>query len=90
MTRRMVASVLQRRPSRWTGLVDLLVLAGLIIPPAVVPTVSVLQRLGLFRTMPPLIMFAFFHRQIVAGMTSGAGKGWTTVSTRVAPAFYDP
>ena len=52
----MVAFVLQRRPSRWTGPINVLVLAGLIIPPAVVPTIWVLQRLGLFRTMPGLIL----------------------------------
>ncbi|HET9143379.1 carbohydrate ABC transporter permease [Actinophytocola sp.] len=52
----MVAFVLQRRPSRWTGPVTVLVLAGLIIPPAVVPTIWVLQGLGLFRTMPGLIL----------------------------------
>jgi raffinose/stachyose/melibiose transport system permease protein len=52
----MVAFVLQRRRGRWTGLVDFLVLAGLIIPPAVVPTIWVLQGLGLFRTMPGLIL----------------------------------
>jgi raffinose/stachyose/melibiose transport system permease protein len=52
----MVAFVLQRRRSRWTGLVNLLVLAGLIIPPAVVPTIWVLQKLGLFSTMPGLIL----------------------------------
>jgi raffinose/stachyose/melibiose transport system permease protein len=52
----MVAYVLQRRPGRWTGLVNLLVLSGLIIPPAVVPTIWVLHRLGLFKTMPGLIL----------------------------------
>ncbi len=52
----MVAFVLQRRRSRWTGLVNLLILSGLIIPPAVVPTIWVLQGLGLFRTMPGLIL----------------------------------
>jgi raffinose/stachyose/melibiose transport system permease protein len=26
-------------------------------------------------TIPPLIVFLFFNRQIVAGMTSGAVKG---------------
>ena len=52
----MVAFVLQRRPSRWNGLVNVLVLSGLIIPPAVVPTIWVLQKLGLFRTMPGLIL----------------------------------
>jgi raffinose/stachyose/melibiose transport system permease protein len=52
----MVAFVLQRRPSRWTGLINFLVLSGLIIPPAVVPTIWVLQKIGLFRTMPGLIL----------------------------------
>ena len=52
----MVAFVLQRRPSRWNWLVNLLVLSGLIIPPAVVPTIWVLERLGLFKTMLGLIL----------------------------------
>ncbi len=52
----MAAFVLQRRASRWTGLVNFLVLSGLIIPPAVVPTIWVLQGLGLFKTMPGLIL----------------------------------
>jgi raffinose/stachyose/melibiose transport system permease protein len=52
----MVAYVLQRRESRWNGFINFLVLSGLIIPPAVVPTIWVLQRLGLFRTMPGLIL----------------------------------
>jgi raffinose/stachyose/melibiose transport system permease protein len=52
----MVGFVLQRRPNRWTGFVNFLVLSGLIIPPAVVPTIWVLQGLGLFRTMPGLIL----------------------------------
>jgi raffinose/stachyose/melibiose transport system permease protein len=52
----MVAFVLQRRRSRWNGLVNALVLSGLIIPPAVVPTIWVLQKIGLFRTMPGLIL----------------------------------
>jgi raffinose/stachyose/melibiose transport system permease protein len=52
----MVGFVLQRRPSRWTPLVNFLVLAGLIIPPAVVPTVWVLQGLGLFKTLHGLVL----------------------------------
>ena len=39
-----------------TGVVTLLVLSGLIIPPAVVPTIWVLQKLGIFRTLPGLIL----------------------------------
>jgi raffinose/stachyose/melibiose transport system permease protein len=52
----MVAYVLQRRRSRWNPFINLLVLSGLIIPPAVVPTIWVLDQLGLFRTMPGLIL----------------------------------
>ena len=52
----MVGFVLQRRPSRWTPFVNFLVLAGLIIPPAVVPTIWVLQGLNLFKTLHGLIL----------------------------------
>ncbi|WP_326573849.1 carbohydrate ABC transporter permease [Streptomyces sp. NBC_00487] len=52
----MVAFVLQRRITRWTGLINFLVLSGLIIPPAVVPTIWVLQKAGLFGTLPGLIL----------------------------------
>ena len=52
----MVAFVLQRRTTRWTGFINFLVLSGLIIPPAVVPTIWVLQGMGLFRTMSGLIL----------------------------------
>lgn len=52
----MVGFVLQRRITRWTGIINLLVLSGLIIPPAVVPTIWVLQGLNLFKTLPGLIL----------------------------------
>jgi raffinose/stachyose/melibiose transport system permease protein len=52
----MVAYVLQRRRSRWNVVADLLILSGLIIPPAVVPTVWVLQELHLFKTLTGLIL----------------------------------
>lgn len=51
----MVGFVLQRRTTRWTGFINFLVLAGLIIPPAIVPTIWVLEGLGLFKTLPGLI-----------------------------------
>jgi raffinose/stachyose/melibiose transport system permease protein len=51
----MVGYVLQRSRSRWNPLVNGLVLAGLIIPVAVVPTIWVLQGLELFKTLPGLI-----------------------------------
>lgn len=52
----MVGYLLQRRRSRLNAVVNFFVLAGLIVPPAVVPTIWVLQRLGLFKTMPGLIL----------------------------------
>jgi raffinose/stachyose/melibiose transport system permease protein len=52
----MVGYVLQRRPSAWTPIVNFMVLAGLIIPPAVVPTIWVLQGLALFKTMHGMIL----------------------------------
>jgi raffinose/stachyose/melibiose transport system permease protein len=52
----LVAYVMQRRPNRLAKFVNVLVLAGLVIPPAVVPTVWLLQKIGLFGTMPGLIL----------------------------------
>ena len=51
----MVGYVLQRRRSRWNGPINFLVLAGLIIPPAVVPTIWVLQGTGMYRSLWGLI-----------------------------------
>lgn len=52
----MVAFVLQRRRSRWNGPINFLMLAGLIIPPAVVPTIWMMDNLGIFKTMHGLIL----------------------------------
>ena len=52
----MVGYVLQRRKSRWNHLINFFVLAGLIVPPAVVPTIWVMQTLGIFKTMPGMIL----------------------------------
>jgi raffinose/stachyose/melibiose transport system permease protein len=52
----MAAFVLQRRAGKVARLADFLVLSGLIIPPAIVPTIWLLQGLGLFKTMPGLIL----------------------------------
>jgi raffinose/stachyose/melibiose transport system permease protein len=52
----MVGFVIQRRPGRVANIANLLVLSGLIIPPAVVPTIWVLQKLHLFKTLPGLIL----------------------------------
>ncbi len=52
----MIAYILDRRKSRLNPLINALVLAGLIIPPAVVPTIWVMQSLGIFKTLPGLIL----------------------------------
>ncbi|GAA2753974.1 raffinose/stachyose/melibiose transport system permease protein [Amnibacterium kyonggiense] len=52
----MAGYVLERRPSRWGTVINFFVLAGLIVPPAVVPTIWVLQGVGLFKTMLGMIL----------------------------------
>jgi raffinose/stachyose/melibiose transport system permease protein len=52
----MVGFVIQRRPGRLATVANLLVLSGLIIPPAIVPTIWVLQNLGIFKSLPGLIL----------------------------------
>lgn len=52
----MVGFVLQRRVAWWTGWVEFFILAGLMIPPAVVPTIWLMQILNLFKTLHGLIL----------------------------------
>ena len=52
----MVAFVQQRRSDRMSKVVSSLMLAGLIIPPAVVPTIFVMQELGIFKTLIGLVL----------------------------------
>jgi raffinose/stachyose/melibiose transport system permease protein len=52
----MVGYVVQRRRTIWTPVVNFMVLAGLIIPPAVVPTIWTLQTMGIFKTMHGMIL----------------------------------
>ena len=52
----MVGYVLHRRRDRWATVVTALMLAGLVIPPAIVPTIYVLQAVGLFKTLPGLVL----------------------------------
>jgi raffinose/stachyose/melibiose transport system permease protein len=52
----MAGYVLQRRSTRWNGFINFMVLAGLIVPPAVVPTIWMMQTLGIFKTMFGMIM----------------------------------
>ena len=52
----MVAFVMQRRADRTASVASSIMLAGLIIPPAVVPTIFLLQWLGIYKTLFGLIM----------------------------------
>jgi raffinose/stachyose/melibiose transport system permease protein len=52
----MVGFVLQRRRNATTGLINFVVLFGLIMPPSVVPTIWVLQELHLFKTLLGMIL----------------------------------
>lgn len=52
----LVAFVMQRRQDRVASVVSSIMLAGLIIPPAVVPTIFLLQWIGLYKTLLGLIM----------------------------------
>lgn len=52
----LVAFVMQRRRDRLASIVSSIMLAGLIIPPAVVPTIFLLQWVGLYKTLFGLIM----------------------------------
>ena len=52
----LVAFVMQRRQDRMASIVSSIMLAGLIIPPSVVPTIFLLQWLGIYKTLFGLIM----------------------------------
>jgi raffinose/stachyose/melibiose transport system permease protein len=52
----LVAFVMQRRQDRMASIASSVMLAGLIIPPAVVPTIFLLQWLGIYKTLFGLIM----------------------------------
>lgn len=52
----LVGFLMQRRPSFWSGVAGAMVLVGLIIPPAVVPTIWVMQGLGIFKTLHGMIL----------------------------------
>jgi raffinose/stachyose/melibiose transport system permease protein len=52
----LVAYVLQRRNDRVAAIVSAFMLAGLVLPPSVVPTIFLLQRLGIYKTLFGLIM----------------------------------
>ena len=52
----LAAFVMQRRADRTASVVSSFILAGLVIPPAVVPTIFLLQWLGIYKTLLGMIM----------------------------------
>ena len=52
----LISFVMQRRRGRISSIASSVILAGLVIPPAVVPTIFLLQRLGLYKTLFGMIM----------------------------------
>lgn len=48
--------VMDRRKSRAMTWINVLVLAGLMVPPAVVPTIWLLKGIGLYKTLPGLVL----------------------------------
>ncbi|CDI12195.1 carbohydrate ABC transporter permease [Agrobacterium pusense] len=52
----MIGYLLQRRSSSWNKIIYAMVMLGLIVPPAVVPTIWVLQGIGLFKTIHGMIL----------------------------------
>ena len=52
----LVGFLMQRRPSFWSSVAGAMVLVGLIIPPAVVPTIWVMHGLGIFKTLHGMIL----------------------------------
>ncbi|MFD0670707.1 carbohydrate ABC transporter permease [Cohnella sp. GCM10027633] len=52
----MAAFVMQRRNDKLTPWLSFFVLSGLIIPPAIVPTIWVLQEISLFKTMTGIVL----------------------------------
>lgn len=52
----LAAYAMQRRQDRWANVASAVMLAGLIIPPAVVPTIFLLQWLHIYKTMFGMIL----------------------------------
>ncbi|MBY5435703.1 carbohydrate ABC transporter permease [Rhizobium leguminosarum] len=52
----MVGYVMQRRKTVWNRVAFIALFMGLMMPPAVVPTIGLLQEIGLFKTMTGMIL----------------------------------
>lgn len=73
----MAGFVLQRRQSRSSTIISMVVLTGLMIPPAIVPTIWVMQGIGVYKTLHGMafvetaLSFAFstnLYRSFMAGV----------------------
>jgi raffinose/stachyose/melibiose transport system permease protein len=51
----MAGFIMQRRQGNVTSFVNFIVLAGLMIPPSVVPTIWLLNKIGLYKTLPGIV-----------------------------------
>ncbi|MFS8501847.1 MAG: carbohydrate ABC transporter permease, partial [Caldicoprobacter sp.] len=52
----MAGFVLNRRTSRASNFINFLILSGLMLPPAIVPTIWILNAIGLFKTLIGLVL----------------------------------
>lgn len=52
----MAGYIFQRRKDRWMGTLNLIILSGLMVPPAIMPTIWLLQGLHIYKTMFGMIL----------------------------------
>jgi raffinose/stachyose/melibiose transport system permease protein len=52
----MAGFIMQRRKGRGSTLINFIVLSGLMIPPSIVPTIWLLTKIGLYRSLPGMIL----------------------------------
>lgn len=64
----MAGFVSQRRESRMSTFINRLILTGLILPPAIVPTIWMLNALGIYKTMFSMVMIEAALRMSFATM----------------------
>lgn len=52
----MAGYVLQRRKDKSTGIISVIILSGLMVPPAIMPTIWVMQELHIYKTLAGMIL----------------------------------
>ena len=52
----MAGFIMHRRQGKVTSFVNFIVLAGLMIPPSIVPTIWLLNRIGLYKSLPGMVL----------------------------------